>query len=61
MYEKQLAIPTFFMTSFNPNSPDPVKVVPFGTMRNSLSDIDLTNIHEYNLNMTCILVLFVCF
>ena len=42
------------ITSVNPNLLDPVNFVPFGKIRYSNVAINLINIHEYNLPMTCI-------
>ena len=42
------------LVCFNPNSPDPVNFVPFGTMRYSPFDINLISI-------TCILFVYLYF
>ena len=38
-------------TGLNPNLPDPLNCVPFGTMRYPIFAINLINFHEHNLHM----------
>ena len=48
-----------YSSTFNPNLPNPVNLVPFGKMTYSLFDLNLINIYDHNLHICIFVFLFV--